>query len=83
MLEKEIHCKLQETSYTLQSRAATYKGFKKSLQSLQKVKLLIYFVQSPESRETSYKAGVIHYVALGGSTSTSFVRGCVATGLEI
>ena len=51
--EKEIHCKLQETRHTLQSRAATYSGFKnmlqslvatcnvfkKSLQSLQKVEL--------------------------------------------
>ena len=36
-LEKEIHCKLQETYYTLQSRAATCNGFKKSQQSLQKV----------------------------------------------
>ena len=35
--EKVIHYKLQETYYTLQSRAATCNGFKKSLQSLQKV----------------------------------------------
>ena len=38
-LEKEMHCKLQNTCYTLQSRAATCNGFKKSLQSLQEVEL--------------------------------------------
>ena len=36
-LQKEIHCKLQETCYTLQSLVTTCYGFKKSLQSLQKV----------------------------------------------
>ena len=36
-LEKEIHCKLQETCCTLRSQATTYNGFKTSLQSLQKV----------------------------------------------
>ena len=34
---KKIHCKLQETCCSLHSRAATCNGFKKSLQSLQKV----------------------------------------------
>ena len=36
-VEKEIYYKLQETRYTLQSRAAACNGFKKSLQSLQKL----------------------------------------------
>ena len=39
MLEKEIHYKLKETCYMLQSQAATCNGFQKSLQSLQKVEL--------------------------------------------
>ena len=38
MLEREIHCKMQKTCYTLQSRAATCNLFKtNSMQSLQKV----------------------------------------------
>ena len=38
-LEKETHCKFQETCYTLQCRAVTCNGLKKSLQSLQEVEL--------------------------------------------
>ena len=33
-LEKEIHCKLQQICYTLQSQAATCNGVKKSLSCL-------------------------------------------------
>ena len=36
---KKIHCKLQETCYTLESWAAICNGFKASLQSLQEVEL--------------------------------------------
>ena len=46
-LEQEIHCKLQETCYTLQSRAATCNSLKQSLPSLKKV-------------ETSSGASVTH-----------------------
>ena len=39
ILEKEIHCKLQKSCYTLQSPAATCNGFKQSIQSLKNVEL--------------------------------------------
>ena len=41
MFEREIHCKLQKTCYTVQSRGATCNLFKtNSMQSLQKVELI-------------------------------------------
>ena len=41
-LEKKIHCKSQQTRYTLQSRATICNGFRKSPQSLQKVERELY-----------------------------------------
>ena len=40
--EKKIHCKSQQTRYTLQSRATICNGFRKSPQPLQKVERELY-----------------------------------------
>ena len=62
-LEKEIHCKLQKTCYTLQSRAATFNLFRiSSMQSLQKVKPSSTLCNccKPKKCEAICKEGMLH-----------------------
>ena len=62
MLEKEIHCKLQKTCYTLQPRAATCNVSRKVLAENRTV---LYFVQSLPSQKscaTSFKEGMLHFI---------------------
>ena len=50
-LEKETHCKLQKTFYTLQSRDGTYNGFKTICAIVAEIRTKLYFVQSLQAQE--------------------------------
>ena len=50
-MEKEIHCKLQKSRYTLQSRAATCKSFKRIHAIVSESRTELYFVQSLQAQK--------------------------------
>ena len=50
-LEKEIHCKLQKSCYTLQSRAANCNGFKLVRAIVEKSRNELHFVQSLQAQK--------------------------------
>ena len=53
-IEKEIHCKLQRSCYTLQCGAAACNDFKQSMQTLQSVEQSsLYFVQSLQAQKVA------------------------------
>ena len=59
-VEKEIHCKLQKTCYTLQPRAATCYDFRKILAVVAESRTALYFVKAQKGCETRFQKGMLH-----------------------